>query len=290
MGTLVWLDRMEALGTLRLAQLTDCTPLIGQPERLREHAAQDGFLFLRALLPTDLVLPLRHCILDYARGIGWLNPAAPNSEGRAVPGKRIGYYQDPDWVNLQVHVQNRPEMWALGEAPAIHRVLHCVESRSSYLCLSTANTCRVFSAHPDMATQPHQDANYVRVISQFWTAWIPLGDCPRHFGPLALLAGSHHGGLQPHSGQGIVDGGVNVRDDAVWSTADFRCGDVVLFRPYTLHRSLPNCSGDRLRLSADFRYGFWADGATVDWRAASLVADSHTDAPLSQGADGVELT
>jgi hypothetical protein len=66
------------------------------------------------------------------------------------------------WMNqhqLQVHVQTCPEMWALGDSVAIHRALHLVESRSSYLCLSTANTCRVFSPHPDMATQPHQDAN-----------------------------------------------------------------------------------------------------------------------------------
>ena len=269
MGTLVWLDRMEALDTLRLAQLTDCTPLIGQFGARAGAAAAGRFCVLSGAAaersgPATSPVHTRLCLRYRLAGTGRTQQQAP------VAGKRIGYYQDPDWVNLQVHVQNRPEMWALGEAPAIHRVLHCVESRSSYLCLSTANTCRVFSAHPDMATQPHQDANYVRVISQFWTAWIPLGDCPRHFGPLALLAGSHHGGLQPHSGQGIVDGGVYVREDAVWSTADFRCGDVVLFRPHTLHRSLPNCSGDRLRLSADFRYGFWADGATVDWRAASL--------------------
>src|SRR5262249_5662553 len=108
----------------------------------------------------------------------------------------------------------------------------------------------------------------------FWTAWIPLGDCPQQLGPLALLAGSHQGGLQPHSGEGIVDGGVTVSDDAVWSTTDFRCGDVVLFRPHTLHRSLPNCSADMLRLSVDFRYGFWSESAAVDWRAGAIAAEA----------------
>ena len=269
-GTLAWVDGMEGLDGNRLRSLEDSAPLIENRERLRERVSRDGFLFFRGLLREDVVLPLRRSVLDYASRTGWLDPRACVSDARAAPGKRIGYYQDPEWVNLQVHVQNRQEMWALGDAVAIHRVLHSVESRSSYLCLSTANTCRVFSPHPDMATQPHQDGYYVRMIADFWTAWMPLGDCPRELGPLALLAGSHQGGLREHSGQGIVDGGVTVPDDAVWSTIDFRCGDVVLFRPHTVHCSLPNRSGDRLRLSADFRYGFWSETAAVDWRATSI--------------------
>jgi Phytanoyl-CoA dioxygenase (PhyH) len=250
--------------------LPDAAANLGNPQRLREMDARDGFLFFRKLLPADLVLPLRLSVLDYANRTGWLASGEPISHARARCGKRIGHFTDPDWVNLQVHVQNSSEMWALGDCVAIHRALREVEARSSYLCLSTANTCRVFSPHPDTATQPHQDSNYVRVIGDFWTVWIPLGDCPRELGPLALLAGSHRGGLREHSGHDVAEGGVAVPDDAVWSTADFRCGDAVLFRPHTLHRSLPNCSGDRLRLSVDFRYGFWDDDAPLDWRATAV--------------------
>ena len=250
--------------------LEDAAPFLGNADRLREMASRDGFLFVRGLVPEDLVQRLRGEVLEYASRTGWLDPDSPVSAARAAQGKRIGYYQDPDWVNLQVHVQNRSEMWAVGDCVAIHRTLHAVEGRSSYLCLSTANTCRVFSPHPDMATQPHQDAHDVRMMGDFWTVWIPLGDCPRELGPLAVLAGSHHGGLREHAGKGIVDGGVAVADDAVWSTTDFRCTDAILFRPHTLHRSLPNRSGDRLRLSADFRYGFWDEASSTDWRATTV--------------------
>lgn len=253
---------------MKTCALEDAGPLVAQPAELRRRAERDGFLFLPGLLPAELVLALRRCVLAFAGQVGWLHPDAnAHDDARAAPGKRVGFYQDPDWVNLQVHVQNGAEMWAVGESLAIHRVLNAVGNRASYLCLSTANTCRVFSPHPEMATQPHQDAHYVRMIGDFWTAWLPLGDCPQTLGPLALQAGSHRGGLRAHSGQGIVDGGVTVSDDSVWSTTDFRCGDVVLFHPHTLHRSLPNRSGDRLRLSADFRYGFWSDDEPLDWRA-----------------------
>jgi ectoine hydroxylase-related dioxygenase (phytanoyl-CoA dioxygenase family) len=261
---------MEVLDGLRLRPFEDSAGLVAHPELLRERAARDGFLFVRGLLAPEIVLSLRQCVLEYASQVGWLDPTAATGEARAAPGKRVGYYQDPDWVGLQAHVQSRAEMWALGDAVAVHRVLQAVDRRSSYLFLSTANTCRVFSPHPDMATQPHQDAHYVRMIADFWTAWIPLGDCPQEHGPLAVLAGSHGEGPLEHSGEGIVDGGVTPPDDAVWSTTDFQCGDVVLFRPLTVHRSLPNRSGDRLRLSADFRYGFWDGSVAVDWRAAAL--------------------
>ena len=269
-GAVARLDCMEGPHDLKTRPLEDSMPLIEDAVQLRRRANRDGFLFLRGLLPSEAVSALRRVVLDYASQVGWLQPGASVDEGHAVHGKRIGYYQDPAWVNLQVHAMNGPEMWALGDAVAIHRVLNRVENRSSYLCLSTANTCRVLSPHTDLATQPHQDANYLRMLGDFWTVWIPLGDCPRELGPLALLAGSHHGGLLQHSGHGIVDGGVTVPDSEVWSTADFQCGDAVFFRPHTLHCSLPNCSGDRLRLSVDFRYGFWNESAEIDWRAAPI--------------------
>jgi Phytanoyl-CoA dioxygenase (PhyH) len=274
-GALERLDRAEACRGPRkqfviMIALPDAAAHIDNPQRLREMDARDGFLFFRGLLPEEFVMALRLSVLDYANRTGWLASGEPISHACARRGKRIGDFHDPDWVNLQVHVQNRSEMWALGDCVAIHRMLQAVDARSTYLCLSTANTCRVFSPHPDMATQPHQDSNYVRVIGEFWTVWIPLGDCPRELGPLALLAGSHRGGLLKHSGQGIVEGGVAVPEDAVWSTTDFHYGDAVLFRPHTPHRSLPNCRGDRLRLSVDFRYGFWDDASPSDWRAAAV--------------------
>ena len=58
-GALAWVDGMEGLDGNRLRSFEDSAPLIGNPERLRERASRDGFLFFRGLLPEDLVLPLR---------------------------------------------------------------------------------------------------------------------------------------------------------------------------------------------------------------------------------------
>src|SRR5579872_5512740 len=108
-GAVAGVDGMEGLDGKRIHPLEDSLPLIGNPAQLREQASRDGFLFFRGLVSDDLVLALRRTVLEYANLVGWLDPDACRSEGRAEPGKRIGYYQDPDWVNLQVHVQNREE-------------------------------------------------------------------------------------------------------------------------------------------------------------------------------------
>ena len=174
MGNVEGMDSLE----INVKPFEDASPLLSQPEALRAMAERDGFVYLRKLLPEDVVLGLRTAVLDYAFEAGWLDPQAAPGEARACPGRRIGGYQDEDWINLQVRVQNGAEMWELGDHVAIHRTLRALSGRSSYLCLSSANTCRVFSPHPDMATQPHQDAQYCRLIEDFWTVWLPLGDCP----------------------------------------------------------------------------------------------------------------
>jgi hypothetical protein len=244
--------------TPRIAPLEDASASLGDPAALRERVSRDGFLFLRALIPREHVWALRRFILEYARSAGWLHPASPADDARGWPGKRIGDYEAGDWIELQARVQMSHELWEVGDSIEIHRVFHAATGRSSFV-YNGMNTCRVVSAHPDMVALPHQDAHYVRALGEFWTAWIPLGDCPLELGPLAALPGSHHDGLRPHSGEGIFQGGVALPEDTVWHTADFECGDVLLLTQHTLHRSLPNVSGDRLRISGDFRYGFWSE-------------------------------
>jgi ectoine hydroxylase-related dioxygenase (phytanoyl-CoA dioxygenase family) len=83
-----------------------------------------------------------------------------------------------------------------------------------------------------------------------------LDACPRELGPLALLPGSHTGGLRPHApvvGGGSVVG-TDVPDDAPWVAGDLAAGDVLFFSAFTVHRALPNTTADRLRVSVDYRY------------------------------------
>jgi ectoine hydroxylase-related dioxygenase (phytanoyl-CoA dioxygenase family) len=70
--------------------------------------------------------------------------------------------------------------------------------------------------------------------------------------------GSHQRGFLDHNVHhaGAVGGrGVPVDPaEAVWHTSDFRAGDALFFHTFTIHKALPNRSGDRLRVSTDNRY------------------------------------
>ena len=70
------------------------------------------------------------------------------------------------------------------------------------------------------------------------SAWIPLGDCPRMQGSLAVLPRSNHAVPPPGSR---------------WRRFDFSAGDVLFVNSLTLHRALPNRSAE-IRVSVDFRF------------------------------------
>ncbi len=78
--------------------------------------------------------------------------------------------------------------------------------------------------------------------------------------------GTHRRGFLDHSVHhpGAVGGcGVPVDpSEATWHTTDFAPGDALFFHAFTIHKALPNLSGDRLRLSTDNRYQ--RHGDTID--------------------------
>jgi hypothetical protein len=218
----------------------------------RQEAAESGCLFFRRLIDPGIVLTLRTKALEIADEFGWLADGSRPEDGIARPGVRLGDYDDPQWVAFQARVLPLPEFITLGEHPAILSVLEDiaggpVHTRRGDICRITApNT-------PELTTVPHQDHYYVGGSTDIWTAWIPLGDCPRDLGGLAVLPGSHRHGLLPHAGEGTGRQGVDFQDQ-VWATIDYRAGDVLLFHCMTIHRALPNLNSNRLRLSADYRY------------------------------------
>jgi ectoine hydroxylase-related dioxygenase (phytanoyl-CoA dioxygenase family) len=115
-------------------------------------------------------------------------------------------------------------------------------------------------------TPPHQDHFYIRGSVDTYSCWTPLGACPITLGGLAIWPGSHTHGFLDHNvyHPGAVGGsGVPVDPtQAVWHTTDFEPGDALFFHAFTIHKALPNLSGDRLRLSTDNRYQ--RDGDAID--------------------------
>jgi ectoine hydroxylase-related dioxygenase (phytanoyl-CoA dioxygenase family) len=256
------MDGMDVLNGAPVRPLEDATAFATDGGALQAAIERDGYLFIRGLIPPDRVARLRRLMLEHAQSVSWLDPASPIDQARAREGMRVGDYQAADWMALQARVQTSEELWAVGDAPAVHHVLTSAFGRPSFLFLGM-NTCRAVSPHPELATRPHQDAHYVRMLGDFVTVWVPLGDCPMALGPLAVWPGSHRRGLRPHHGFGIIDGGVDPDpdDEPEWHTADFATGDALVLTRHVIHCALPNASRHTLRLSVDLRYGFRSDDA-----------------------------
>ncbi|HUQ08233.1 MAG TPA: phytanoyl-CoA dioxygenase family protein [Kofleriaceae bacterium] len=229
-------------------------PLVPAPiddDARRTRAAEDGFLYVPGLLAPARLVPLRDLVEDVLARRGWL------VAGRSDPALRLGRYDDDRWTSFLADVLVTDEFRALGAAPEIVGVIRALVGDEPQL--GVGDVCRLVSpGATDLATQPHQDAAYVKDPEGAWTAWLALGACPLALGPLALLPGSHTGGVRAHAtittGAGGTVVGTDIPDDAPWRASDLAAGDVIFFSAFTVHRALPNVTADQLRVSVDYRY------------------------------------
>jgi len=221
---------------------------------LRRRAARDGYLFFGGLLPPQAILTVRRAILAVCAGHGFLAPGSDPEEAIAAPGVRCRE-GDPEYMAVYDEIQRLEAFHALAHAPALLEVLERLFGEE--VLVHPRNIARVmFPQNNRFATPAHQDFVHIQGCEETYTAWIPLGDCPRELGGLEVLPGSHRFGVRPtHAAEGA--GGLGVETDSLglaWAGSDFRCGDVLLFQSLCIHRGTHNLTPDRLRLSVDYRY------------------------------------
>ena len=231
----------------------DSTDLIGNGPALAGRLRRDGYLFLRGLLPREAVLEVRGRLLEKAAEGGWLDPVRPIKDGVANPDAAC---KDPEERYMAVF----RGIWA-------DEALHRLKTHPDVLALFESIFGEPALAHPmfvqrnifpqsesfDFTTGPHQDKVHIGGATNH-AMWVPLGDCPKEKGALAVAAGSHLAGVldtKVGSGAGGMD--ICVPIPGQWVTGDFRAGDALIFSDTAVHRALPNRSAE-LRQSFDARY------------------------------------
>ena len=65
-------------------ELHDCTPLLDDPDALRQHMADEGYLLLRGLLNRDEVMAARLSMLERLAAEGHIDRTYPLNEAKAV--------------------------------------------------------------------------------------------------------------------------------------------------------------------------------------------------------------
>ncbi len=220
---------------------------------LRRRLEDDGYLFVRGLLPAETVLQTRRRLLEKAAGGGWLDTAHPLEAGIADPAAAC---KDPEDTYMRVFI----DIWR-------DESLHRLRTHPDILAFFERIFAEPALVHPmfvqrnifprqgsfDFTTGIHQDKVHIGGATNF-ALWMPIGDCPREKGALAVAAGSHKAGiLETKVGSGAGGMDICVEIPGEWVTGAFRAGDALVFADTTVHRALPNRTRE-LRQSFDARY------------------------------------
>ena len=233
----------EALGELR-----DSSYLLGDGDELSARMQEDGYLFVRGFFKREEVMAARRVMVERLAAEGILLPGTDPMEAVINPGKESAF---------------RPDL-TKSNAP-LHRLLYGEHLMGFY--------ADFFVVYMGRGTR-----------EKLLTAWVPLGDAPVRLGGLMILEGSNRkqDRLRPYlerdvdtyctNGRHAAEieagkknwewNGALAKDPASlreklggrWLTTDFEAGDLLTFTMQTVHASLDNQSGDRMRFSSDSRY------------------------------------
>ena len=242
-------------------RMIDSTPLLKDTDALRTRAGEDGYLFFKQLLPKEDVRAVRRDLLAVVDGYGWRKPGqdaeggvidleslnqVPEEEMRLDIGVSVAAYKTAQKVESLHRLPHHPRLLALYEMLFGTEVL--VHAR---------HIARMITGHRAMVpTPPHQDFPLIQGTSKTWTAWIPLGDCPRSMGGLTVLRGTHKLGyvpIQPSKGAGSI-AAQTCPWETDWVEVEYEAGDVLTFPSFTIHKALRCQQKEMIRLSLDVRY------------------------------------
>lgn len=273
-----------------VGELQDSAPLMGDPLALRARLKEDGYLFLKAVVPRASVLAARREVFGCMARVGEI--AEPVEAGIST-GASQRAAMEPDLGRFWKSVSEGPDLRAASHGAALDAVMSLIFGEPArpqdYMFLR--------AGPPGRATGLHFDYPFfTRAHDQVATVWLPIGDVPVSDGPLVIVEGSnrYRDLIDPMIGFDISTDHSRKADlgsDAIsfaeqrgtrLLTRDFEAGDIALFGMYTAHGSLDNHSAiNRVRLSCDVR-----------WQPASLPLDERyfgSNPPGTTGAGYAEL-
>ncbi len=246
-----------------MGQFTESNDLLGDAAGLRKRLNDDGYLFVRELLPRDEVLELRRQILEFCREAGWLIEGSDLMAGLTDHAPLLE--GDEEWQPVYAKLQALEVFHRLKLNAAVHQLMEGL-FQEPVLALPMTIARIAFPNDNERGTQPHQDWLYVGGSTETISCWGALGDVPERVGGLKLLKGSHKAGfLKPVPAMGPGGQTVAVDPELEWVQSDYRAGDLLMFKALTIHSAADNHTTDTLRLSIDFRYTGQSHSITDKW-------------------------
>lgn len=228
----------------------DSTDIVDDGSELKHRLDREGYLFIRGLLPTDVVENLRLQILKAAQEAGW---TSRNDTHALANLDAFCAEPNPEYMDVYARMYALPDFHAIQHQPALVELFERVWEEAVVPHPRIIGRT-IFPQKEAFTTPPHQDFIPIQGTADTYTAWIPLTDLPAEMGGLQIASGSHTRGVyefEPSMGAG----GMAVIDplDGTWVTNPFEQGDVLIFHSLAVHKGVPNRS-DKLRMSMDARY------------------------------------
>jgi len=243
----------------RFGELRDSSSLLENSNALRDRYVLDGYLFIRGLVHSDIVLAARREILLKYAVLGEIDGSQPLMD--AVAGKRAGL-GSADMRAFTESVRTGAEY----EAVILDRQLLAVVE------VLLEGDVRPYDFRWPRLIRPgegcgfHCDGPYMsRGTDRHLSAWIPLG-CVEPSGSALMILEDSHNSEELQSGYLRLDAD---KDELVWLDDDpavvqdlygkrwlsttFEPGDVLMFNMSMLHGAFDNMT-DNCRLSTDSRY------------------------------------
>lgn len=268
-----------------LAPYRDSTDVASDGDELRCRFEQDGYIFVRGVVPESHVEAAREEVFGRLAEVDEI--AAPAADGIFTGRSRREELQPDKGV-----------FWrSVSEGPAIRRVTHASETEALVSNLhgeSAFGHDFIFlrPGVPGRFTFLHFDYPFFSRGSQHVvTAWTAVGPVPTIEGALFVVENSHtfedlHAGAREIDYDSASSSQVQLTGDAVEFarsrgskilTTNFEPGDIIVFGMFTLHGSFDNASPiNRTRLTTDVR-----------WQPKSEPADERYIGPDPKGTTGI---
>jgi ectoine hydroxylase-related dioxygenase (phytanoyl-CoA dioxygenase family) len=236
--------------------------LLCDRDALKNKFREDGYIFLKAIVPPHKLIALKRQITNICFEHGWLKPGSDPMSATAWTSPKVE--GEEEYFEVYDKIQKLESFHALPHTEEILAVMRLLLDETAFP--HPLSIARLMFPHiPEWTTPPHQDYPNNQGTKELYACWLPLGDCPRAMGGLSILPGSHRLGLLPRAfalGPGHRKAVIDDRLAALeWAGSDFETGDLIVFNSLTVHRSLPNTT-DRLRLSVDYRFQREGDALT----------------------------
>jgi len=240
--------------TIKTSPLEPANHLLEKPDLLLQKLQDEGYLYLRNVIDKQDITTLHTDITSIFENAGMLKKGEPKS--LAVTDCKPTNEGEDEYFQLYDAIQRLESFHSLPHTEKLLSLLRDIIGPTTFP--HPLGICRLsFPENIACATPPHQDYPNNQGTSNLFACWIPLTDCPRNMGGLAIQPYSHKAGLLPLKyalGPGNRQADIPTAiAQKTWLTTDYKAGDILIFHSHTLHCALPNYT-NRMRLSVDYRY------------------------------------